>query len=426
MLLRFSAGNHRSLREPVEFSLVASALDDIEIGLIDCKAIPRGKVLPAAIIYGANASGKSNVISALQMMARHVLLSHNRGKPGGGVPHTPFALDPVFAKTPASYEADFIIGKVRYHYGFTASDEVFLSETLHAFPNGRMQRLFDRKEQKFTFGRGLSGPVRLIERLTRKNSLFVSAAAQNNHPLLSAIHKFFASIYFDGDISVQGSLVSQRLAYGEFDHRIIPFLEKIGTGIIDYTRKEMDIPEEAKKIRHALANALKQLAKDDESGKLEFPDDEDKIDYIQLAHRAVDGEKVFFDPEQESEGTKRLLMFLGPVFSALDRGALAVIDELNASLHTQVCEAVLALFSSPATNPKGAQLIATTHDTNLLHSKYLRRDQVWFTEKDSDGATHIYPLTDFRTRKGDNIGKGYLQGRFGAIPYAGPVSELVA
>lgn len=423
MLLRFSAGNHRSIREPVELSLVASALEDNESGLIDCPHTPRGKALPTAVIYGANASGKSNVVSALNMMCNIVLTSHSRGNPSGGVPHTPFALDPAFAKAPSSFEADFIIEGVRYHYGFTASDEVFLSEWLYAFPNGRMQKLFEREEQNFTFGRSLKGRNKIIETLTRKNSLFVSAAAQNNHEELSAISNFFASIQFDNNISVHGQIAARQLADGKLDGRVIDFLDKIGTGIIDYRSIEKDTPEELKKINRALRAAMKDILKEGETFTLS--DSEDKFNFIQLAHRSVSGENIFFDIHQESEGTKRLLMLLGPVFRALDEGTLIVIDELNASLHTQVCEAVLAIFASKEVNPKGAQLIATTHDTNLLKSPSLRRDQVWFVEKDTQGATRIYPLSDYRTRKGDDIEKGYLRGRYGAIPYAGPVSDLV-
>lgn len=426
MLMRFSAGNHRSIREPVELSLVASALDDVETGLIDCPHAPRGKVLPSAVIYGANASGKSNVVSALHMMRRIVLTSHSRGNPSGGVPHAPFTLDPAFAKAPSSFEADFIIEGVRYHYGFTASYEVFLSEWLYAFPSGRMQKLFEREEQKFTFGRGLKGRNKVIEALTRKNSLFVSAAAQNNHEELSTISNFFASIQFDNNISVHGQIAARQFGDSKLDNRVIIFLDKIGTGVVDYKSTEMDVPEEAKKFNHAIRTALKEIMNDGEGEKFELPDSADKIDYIQLAHRSVDGENIYFDIEQESEGTKRLLMFLGPVFRALDEGTLIVIDELNASLHSKVCEMIIALFSSPETNPKGAQLIATTHDTNLLESKYLRRDQVWFTEKDMQGATQLYPLTDIRTRKGDNMEKAYLQGRYGAVPSSVSVSDFVA
>jgi AAA15 family ATPase/GTPase len=128
---------------------------------------------------------------------------------------------------------------------------------------------------------------------------------------------------------------------------------------------------------------------------------------------------------QEIDGTQRLLRLLVPLFKALDTGSAMVLDELDASLHTQACELVTALFSSPRTNPKKAQILATTHDTNLLRSAYLRRDQVWLAEKDAKGATHLYPLTDFRTRKGDKLARGYLQGRYGAIPFAGSPSDIL-
>ena len=118
------------------------------------------------------------------------------------------------------------------------------------------------------------------------------------------------------------------------------------------------------------------------------------------------------------------MVVLGLAFRALDEGVPLYIDELDASLHTQACEAVLRLFCSPETNPKGAQLIATTHDTNLLNSPVLRRDQLWFTDKDDTGATQLYPLTDIRTRKGDNFEKGYLQGRYGAVPFDDPISAV--
>ena len=145
---------------------------------------------------------------------------------------------------------------------------------------------------------------------------------------------------------------------------------------------------------------------------------------IELAHRARDGNSVYFDLSLESAGTRRLLVVLGLAFRALDEGAPIFIDELSANLHTHASEAVLELFCSPETNPKGAQLVATTHDTNLMNSPALRRDQLWFTSKDTSGATQLNPLTDIRTRRGDNFEKGYLQGRFGAVPFDNPDSIL--
>lgn len=129
--------------------------------------------------------------------------------------------------------------------------------------------------------------------------------------------------------------------------------------------------------------------------------------------------------KSESRGTLRLLRLLGPILDALDHGRTVVVDELDASMHPLLSAKILALFNSREANPRGAQLICTTHDTNLLSRDCLRRDQIWFTEKDSEGATHLFPLTDIRTRSTDNIEKGYLQGRFGAIPFLGNLGDFL-
>ena len=146
---------------------------------------------------------------------------------------------------------------------------------------------------------------------------------------------------------------------------------------------------------------------------------------LELSHRGGGGDNVYLDIDRESAGTRRLLFMLGPIFRALDEGTLIVIDELDASLHTRACEAILELFGSQKTNPHGAQLVVTTHDTNLLHSPLVRRDQIWFVELNKKGATRVFPLTDIRTRKDDNIEKGYLQGRYGAIPNQLSAADLI-
>ncbi len=130
------------------------------------------------------------------------------------------------------------------------------------------------------------------------------------------------------------------------------------------------------------------------------------------------------DISKESSGTIELIASLPTIFEALSSGKPHIIDEFGSRLHTRAAEMILSLFNNKETNPKGAQLIVATHDTNLLNAKALRRDQVWFTEKDEGGATHLYPLTDIETRKGDNLEKGYLQGRYGAIPFAGSISDF--
>ncbi len=423
MLLRFGTANHLSMRDQQEISLAASSLKDAETSLIECPAVPSGYVLPSAVIYGANASGKSNFVAALGFMRRAVLYSHIKGEPGGRVPRNPFLLDPAYSEASSRFDIDFTVDGVRYHYGFEVNDEFFDAEWLYRFRNNRRQMLFERNRASFKFGRGLSGHNKVISDLTRPNSLFLSAAAQNDHKQLSEVVGFFQSLQIDADISVEGGRALEQLADRDVDDRVVEFLGGMGTGVVGLRRQKKEVSENMKAFRRELESALKNFSE----GRIDIDLNSDGEDVsIELAHRSHDGETVYFDLKRESAGTRRLLVLLGRAFHVLDEGDLLVIDELDASLHTRACEAVLALFSSPVVNARGAQMIATTHDANLLSSPLLRRDQVWFTEKDGEGATHLYPLTDIRTRKGDNIEKGYLQGRYGAIPFTGSAAALVA
>jgi AAA domain, putative AbiEii toxin, Type IV TA system len=204
MLLRFSVQNHLSIREPQALSLLASALKDVDSGLIECLASPDARVLPAAVIYGSNASGKSNFVAAIEFFCRAVLFSHRRREPGGGVPRSPFALDPACAEAPSIFDADFVVNGARYHYGSEAQSEEFAAEWLYVFPNYRRQILFERKRDSFRFGRTLKGRNRVIADLTRPNSLFLSAAAQNGHEHLSEVVSFFQSLQSDTEIAVHG------------------------------------------------------------------------------------------------------------------------------------------------------------------------------------------------------------------------------
>ena len=417
MLLRFRVSNRLSMRDPQELSLTASSLKDPTGGLIDCPAAPGGSVLPAALIYGANASGKTNLVDSIRVMREMVLSSHRTGEPGGGVPlRYPFALDPEMARSPTRFDADFVVDGVRHHYGFEASDEAFLSEWLYAFPKSYRRMLFEREGSEFRFGRALGGQNRAIAALVRPNSLYVSAAAQNGHEQLSRVFAYFRSIAGVAGTAIPGQAASLYFAEEALDKRIIDFLSKIGTGIIDHRRREYEFPEEFRAFRRGIAAVAHRVL----NAPLDFDRDaDDKATTIEFGHRGRDGHPVFLDLGLESAGTRRLLVVLNFVFRALDEGVPICVDELDASLHTHASEAVLGLFCSRDTNPKGAQLIATTHDTNLMRSSVLRRDQLWLADKDAGGATRLYPLTDIRTRRGDDFAKGYLQGRYGAVP---PVS----
>ena len=418
MLLRFGVSNHLSIRDYQELSLSASSLKGREAGLIECAAAPSGRVLPAAVIYGANASGKSNLIDAISTMRGMVLQSQTHWESDGGVPRHPFRLDEDSPRSPSRFDIDFLVDGVRHHYGFEASDSAFESEWLYAFPKSHRQTLFERTGDEFHFGRGLKGQNRVIASLTRHNSLFVSAAAQNGHEQLSKVFGYFSSLRAIWSIAVPEEAVSSRLSEQKLDERVIDFLGKIDTGVIGYRQRESELSEEMQGIQRELFTLFKKI------GGSEPPEAKDKHVTVELRHRGQGSEPFYLELDSESAGTRRLLFALDLAFRALDEGAPLFIDELDASLHTHAAEAMLRLFCSQETNSKGAQIIATTHDTNLLASSLLRRDEVWFTEKDIGGATRLYPLTDIRTRKGDNIEKGYLQGRYGAVPFDDPISTL--
>ena len=218
-------------------------------------------------------------------------------------------------------------------------------------------------------------------------------------------------------ISVPSEQAVSAFVQDGIDPRVIDFLGRINTGVCSYQRKETALTEEMLSLGQEVFDLISRRT----TTSIEF-DTNDMQYTIELAHRTRDGTPAYLDLGMESAGTLRLLMVLSLVYRALDHGAPVVIDELDASLHTLACEAVLRLFCSKDTNPNGAQLIATAHDTNLLASQMLRRDQVWFTEKDAYGATFLFPLTEIRTRSGDNLEKGYLQGRYGAVPLTDTIS----
>ena len=423
MLLRFSFSNHLSINETQEVSLVASSLSDSPDSLIDIPKNQENKCLSSLVLYGANAAGKSNVISALKRMQREVKTSFNFRPPNAGINRSVFALDPKCKKKPTTFEVDFIVEGVRYQYGYKCNDKQYLEEWLYSFPNGRSTKLFDRNKQVIDFGRNLRGRNKTISDLTRENSLFLSAAIQNNHELLTKVGSFFNNIYDDTQIAVDGMIASQHLADDGLDQRAIDILSQLGTGVSCFEIDEQKVPEEVLEFRQNIVAAFQNSFDDFPNPKdAEFPT---KQKFVKLGHTDSSGKNVFFEFQRESAGTRRLLMILGPIFKALDKGGLILIDEFDASLHTKACELILSLFNNKTTNPKGAQLIVTTHDTNLLRSKYLRRDQVWFAEKDEIGATHIYPLTDISVQKSANLERGYLQGRFGAVPFSGSVEQFI-
>jgi len=420
MLLRFSVRNHKSINKQQDLLFTSAVMDKTNALVLHSNISDIGHVVPVAMIYGANASGKSNFINALAHMRGAILQSHRFGKPQSAIPHFPFLLDPRARTATSEYEVDFVLDGTRLRYGFEQTSKEFVSEWLHSFSTNRKRVLFQRRGQKFKFNRELKGRNTIISDLTRPNSLYLSAAAQNDHPFLSKVSQFFERIHIVTQISIPGPMLFGALGKKGVDQRIIDFLSRVGTGVVGARRSKLELSKEQKDFRSAVTSIVQKYTnmEIDES----LLEDEQKIE---LSHRDVNGAEVFFDLEMESDGTRRLLLILSNILEALRQGSVLIIDEFNASLHTQACEAVLAFFGSAKLNRKGAQLIATTHDTNLLRSALIRRDEIWFADKSKQGETYLYPLTNIRTKMTDNLEKGYLQGRYGATPFTKPILELV-
>jgi len=406
VLIRFRTGNFRSIRDEQELSLVASTLTDHPDSVVPVAHYDLA-LLRAAGIYGPNASGKSTVFHALALMRSAVRDSQGLWKPHDGVPLTPFALDPAFAAEPSLFAVDLLLDGVRYEYGFVADQSRFMEEWLYAYPRGRRQEWFTRdaaRDEEFAFSRLLSGENRTISSLTRPNSLFLSAAAQNNHEMLTPVHNWFSEQLLVDEDRRRGALavrVSQRCRDPEYRDAVYSLLKAADLGISGLELVEDD-PAASELIKRA--GALFALL-----GSGDVTD-------IRLLHRAGSGADVALPFAEESAGTRTLFALAGGVVETLAQGGTLVIDELDRSLHPHLAMHLVRMFNDPASNPEGAQLVFNTHDTNLLDADILRRDQVWFTEKGDDGATRLFPLTDFRARKTENLERGYLQGRYGAVP----------
>ena len=420
VLVEFRVKNFRSLRDEQVLSLVASkdkTLLDSHTQSTGLKAAPH--LLRSAVIYGANASGKSNLIKALQYMRGVVVESATVIKPGQTYDRLrPFQLDSGSASEPTEFEITFIFEKVRYQYGFAMTKERIVSEHLLVYkafkPQKWFERHFDEKSGKdvYIFGSGFKGSKNLWEGATRQNSLFLSMAAQLNSEVLRPVFEWITQrlVIFNEISPLIPEVAMRMLKQDEQRKAIRQFLLAADISIAD-------IEVVTKKV------SGRTISFDLTTGRREEGPTEHEVDELKFHHETESGRAVF-DLNDESSGTRNLLFLVGPVMDILNRGITLVVDELGNSLHTHLVQALIRLFHRPDINVGGAQLIFSTRDASLLDTDGLfRRDEIWFVEKKKDQSSELYGLTEFSPRKNEALERGYLQGRYGAIPI---ISGLMA
>jgi hypothetical protein len=387
----------------------------------------------SAAIYGPNASGKSNLLKAIQTLKNLVIKSASRMQTGDKLPVEPFRLNSETAKKPSNFQVIFIRDDIRYEYGVSLNRERVFEEWLIAYPNEVQQNWFSREYlpdnpkfqpdegYKWSFGKGLKGEKKRIQRFVRSNSLFISHAAQNNHPQLTEVFYFF-----ENEINVI-SLTEPQLREFNFSIRMCEEDEKFREQIVNLLSEAdigiSDIRFESELINkgESINDNIKLLVQNLLSGEFEDIKDPNTLELHSMKvitiHKMNDSNnEIELEIHDESAGTKRLFYIAGYLLCVLEYGEVLIIDELDKSLHPVLSKALLKMFNDPEINKNNAQLIFTTHDTTLLDSEIFRPDQVWFTEKDKS-MTKLYPLLDFRPREDESLQKGYLLGRYGAIPF---------
>lgn len=414
MLIEFSVRNYRSIRDEQTFSFVPTALTELfETNTFESGVAGVGRLLRSAAIYGANAAGKSTVLAALLAMRMIVLRSAADGADDVDVPVTPFLFDESATK-PTMFEAVFVRKGMRYQYGFECTRQRITDEWLYAYPERRAQHVFSRtynpesESYDWELKPYLKGRKSLWRDSTGPRSLFISVAARNNSEQLAEIRKWFR------DEIIDGSQADTNKTANMIDETDVVVKEAI---LSLFEIADLDIVDLRLEARQLNDNPVFAAVRDALPAEARKSFDEAKTYQVFTKHRTKDGGEIWLDLTDESKGTQSFFAQTGSIMQALSTGAVLVFDELNNNLHPLLARAVVSIFHSKKWNPLRAQILFTTHETALLTTDSLRRDQVWFAEKNDEGATIIYPMTDFEPRKSASLEKHYLQGRFGAIPY---------
>lgn len=422
MLVNFTVKNCRSFKEECSFSMEAASIKEHKESVINRN---KYKLLPVAVFYGANSSGKSNFLTSLLRMRSMVILD-SQLNPGQSLPYDPFALDEISKTQPTFFEIQFIYKETLYRYGFEYNKVEIVSEWLYEKKFGEKEyELFIRSgiEIEVNEKRFLEGKLIKENNLTSLNRLFLSVVAQLNGEKSKLILEWFQ--YFNGLSGLNdkgyGNFTSEvflKEQYSDIADKVQKFFNDLQLGFSEFSVVEKNIPQN---LIETMPEELKDLIKGNED-KAVMRDELTTHNIYNQENEKIGTEK-FFKDKMESEGTKKVISLSGPIFATLKRGGILIVDELDAKLHPLLTRNIVLLFMDPEKNTNGAQLIFATHDTNLLDLAIIRRDQIWFAEKDNVESTDIYSLVEFKDDEGKKVRNdcdikcNYIKGRYGAIPF---------
>ena len=412
MLLDFTVANYRSIKDEVILTLIADqGKEHRSTNVVNAESIERRRPIDAvrsAVIYGANGAGKTNILRALGAM-KSIVIDSARGL--NELPVEGFRFDETTSDRPTTLEAT-VLGTdgIRYRFGFKATKDAIIEEWLYAWPRGRLQTWYERRDSKFEFGQKLFGDREVWRRATRPDTLFLSTAVRLNSEQLRPLYEWFSRYLHVTTPGRWSRSITLDCYEDGRKNSILNFLRSADIGISDLKIKREE-PEQS-----SIASSVSEGIGDRFRGRLI-----DALTTVTLTHETNDGTKGDLDIEEESDGTQKLFALAGPWLDSLRNGYVLVVDELHDNLHPKLVRFLIDCFHNPELNRKCAQLVFSTHDTSVLSQRVFRRDQVWFCERDETLATSLFALSEFKVRKGvSNLERAYLSGRYGALPFLIP------
>ncbi len=409
MIISFSLQNYRSFKERQTLNLHVEQGDELSQNIATPDKEKKISVVRTAAIYGANASGKSNLLRGM-LTAINLIVSSQKFDRNSGIPfYDPYLLDEASSKSPTEFEFDFIVNGIHFRYAFAYTAMEITFEKLAFYPANKEAVLFTRTEKQnidqMMLGGMLKGKRRKIAFLPNQLYLSVAANTEGGPDVLADIWNAMnnsISINMDGVIQPwRGNLL---LGSVDGQKKLLNFLKAVGTGI-----EALDVEKNDGRLVAEMYQSMPPFERMQAMDVNKYK--------IRCGHRNARGEMTFLELSRESTGSARFLWIAGHIYYALKQGEVLVIDELSTSLHPQLVEFLVELFNDPEINTNNAQLIFTTHDVTLMNPSYMRRDQLLFVDKNDEGVSELYALDEFsEVRKNTPFAKWYMQRRFNATP----------